>query len=395
MRLPLLKDPGEIASALLARARALGFSAAGLVDAAPLASHDRYRAWVAAGHAGDMEYMTEPASVAARADLAALLPEVASALVVALPYGRLPLPPAHTGRVAAYAQGEDYHLVMKTRLHRLGRELPALAGRPVAWRVCVDTAPVLERELAARAGLGFVGKNTALIAPGAGSAFLLGELLMDLPLAPVAAGADTSMRCGRCTECIDRCPTGALGERTLDARLCISYLTIEWTGIIPLALRPLIGTWVYGCDICQDVCPFNEGAGAAARDPELAPRARLTAIDLPRLIGIGTAQHRKLVRRTALRRAPREQLQRNACVAAGNVTDPAARPALVEALSAAVLGGHPLVRGHAAWALGRLSQAPGDPAARALTTAREKEDDPWIVRELMLASGQREDRNEH
>ena len=390
-------DPQMLAERIKREAATLGFNACGIAGTRLDEDEAHLLRWLDDGFHGEMDYMRRHGVKRSRPQ--ELVAGTISVVSVRMDYlsadaadMQATLDDPGIAYVSRYALGRDYHKLMRSRLQQLADRIEALAG-PFGYRAFVDSAPVLEKALARNAGLGWIGKNANLIDPKHGSWFFLGELYTDLPLPADAPGQD---HCGTCSRCIEACPTGAIvAPYQLDARLCISYLTIEWTGIIPLALRPLIGTWVYGCDICQDVCPFNEGAGAAARDPELAPRARLTAIDLPRLIGIGTAQHRKLVRRTALRRAPREQLQRNACVAAGNVTDPAARPALVEALSAAVLGGHPLVRGHAAWALGRLSQAPGDPAARALTTAQEKEDDPWIVRELMLASGQREDRNEH
>ncbi len=371
----------DLNAAVLAEARAQGFTLARIAGPQAPASFPRLQAWLAAGHAGEMDWMTADDYVAARGDLSRVLEGVRSVVVVALAYGRAPA--AGQARIASYALGEDYHLVMKQRLMRLGRALERIAGRPVSWRACVDTAPVLERDLAVRAGMGFVGKNTCVIAPGVGSYFVLGELFTDLPL--VADDAGDGGHCGRCTTCIDRCPTAALTEHTLDSRRCISYLTIELTGPIPRELRPLVGTWVYGCDICQDVCPYNETAAAATRDGALAPRTQLAALELPRLITIGSAQHRKLVRRTALRRAHREQLVRNACVAAGNVTDPAAKPALVTALLTALDSTSPLVRGHAAWALGRLG---GPRASAGLAARREKETDPWTVEELVLACPQ-------
>jgi epoxyqueuosine reductase len=252
------------------------------------------------------------------------------------------------GRIARYARGEDYHLVVKQKLGVLAGRL-AQAG--VGSRAAVDTAPLLERDLAERAGLGFVGKNTMVIVPGLGSYVVLGELLLDAEAAPTEG--DTRKRCGSCRACLDRCPTGAfVDEHVLDARRCISYLTIEHTGEIPVELRPLMGAMVFGCDICQEVCPFNTAVSAGHAEP---PAPELTAgREVPELIAllqIGTAQHRKLVRRTALRRVHRAQLQRNAAIALGNLGDAAAVPALTEAAA----NGHPLVRPHAAWALARIA----------------------------------------
>ncbi len=211
---------------------------------------------------------------------------------------------------------------------------------------------MLEREWAERGGLGFVAKNTMLIAPGAGSYVVLGELLVDADLAPTAPDTPAKPRCGSCRSCLDACPTGAFSDAyLLDARRCISYLTIEHHGSIPLELRPLIGTWVFGCDVCQEVCPFNAGAGEP-HDPLLTPRSVEHALpDLIALASKGTNQLRQFVKRTALRRIPREVLLRNVAVALGNTGDKAAIPALEK------LAQDPseLVREHAQWALARLS----------------------------------------
>ena len=337
--------------------RELGFARAAVVPIEPPRRHALYRSWLASGHAGTMAYLAAPEHVAQRGDLRALLATARSLIVVALAYDRAdPIPPDALlrGKIARYARGEDYHLVMRDRLVALADRIAAALGQPVASRPCVDSAPVLEREWAERAGVGFVAKNTMLIAPGLGSYVVLGELLVDAELAPTAPTAPPRPRCGACRSCLDACPTGAFVDAyVLDARRCISYLTIEHRGAIPRELRPAIGTWVFGCDVCQEVCPFNAGsaAGEGAVDPGLRPRSLDHALpDLVALAARGANQLRRLVKRTALRRVPRDALLRNVAVALGNTGDPRAIPALVGLLghSAAV------VRGHAVWALGEL-----------------------------------------
>jgi epoxyqueuosine reductase len=362
--------------------RELGFARAAVVPIEPPRRHALYRSWLASGHAGTMAYLAAPEHIAQRGDLRTLLATARSLLVVALAYERAdPIPPDALlrGKIARYARGEDYHLVMRDRLVVLADRIAAALGRPVASRPCVDSAPVLEREWAERAGIGFVAKNTMLIAPGLGSYVVLGELLVDAELAPTAPQEPPRPRCGACRSCLDACPTGAFVDAyVLDARRCISYLTIEHRGAIPRELRPAIGTWVFGCDVCQEVCPFNAGSGAGsgagAVDPGLRPRSLDHALpDLVALAAKGANQLRRLVKRTALRRVPRDALLRNVAVALGNTGDPRAIPALVGLL------GHSeaVVRGHAAWALGELG------AAEVLAAYEDR--DPAVADELTWA----------
>ena len=233
---------------------------------------------------------------------------------------------------------------------------------------------MLEREWAERGGLGFVAKNTMLIAPGLGSYVVLGELLVAAELPATAPDAPPKPRCGTCRACLDACPTNAFVDAyVLDARRCISYLTIEHHGAIPVELRAAIGTWIFGCDVCQEVCPFNAGAGEPA-DAELRPRSIDHAVpDLAKLARAGTNQLRQFVKRTALRRAPRHVLLRNVAVALGNTGDAAAIDPLVHLLG----DPSPLVRAHAAWALGQLG------ASDAL--AAHVDADPEVERELTSA----------
>ena len=367
-------------------ARGLGFARAAIVPIEPPRRHELYESWLAAGRAGEMAYLASPEHKAQRADLRALLDTAKALIVVALAYERRdPVPPDRLlrGRIARYARGEDYHLVLRDKLVALADRLVSALGRPVASRPCVDSAPIHEREWAERGGLGFVAKNTMLIAPGAGSYVLLGELLVDAALTPTAPETPPRPRCGSCRSCLDACPTGAFVDAyVLDARRCISYLTIEHRGPIPRELRAAIGTWVFGCDICQEVCPFNAGAGAdAPRDPLLAPRTLEHALpDLIELAGKGANQLRRFVRRTALRRIPRDQLLRNTAIALGNTRAPEAVPALVTLLEQ----GTPIVRGHAAWALGRIG---GVAATEALDARAKIETDPFVCEEIRVGRG--------
>ncbi|HEV8550069.1 MAG TPA: tRNA epoxyqueuosine(34) reductase QueG [Polyangiaceae bacterium] len=350
----------------------------------------RLRAWLASGYHGALSYLEGED----RADPRALLPEAKTIVAVALSYaeprdagadrGVVALRaeregPALCGSVARYARGEDYHLIMKRKLQALSERCAALLERPVVARVCVDTAPLLEHEVARRAGIGFSAKSTLTIAPGLGSYVLLGELLLDIelpPSEPLRAG------CGSCRACLDACPTGAFVDaHVLDARRCISYLTIENDGPIPRELRAPIGTRVFGCDVCQEVCPFNATGAPRSRVTELTPRRQLDVVDLVALLELGAAGYRKLVRRTALRRVNRDTLARNAAVALGNTADRRAVAPLSRALEA-----HPsaLVRAHAAWALGELGFAEG-PSLQALAHARDADGDGNVREEAASA----------
>ena len=355
-------DPELLESRILRAAQDLGFVRAGI--ARPERSEqaaERLASWLGAGHHGEMQYM---AGALDRASPAALFEGVASVLVVALPYGD-PAPvrvrqsavgPALeaplTGRIARYARGEDYHRVLKSKLERLGLVIDELVGRPVARRACVDSAPLLERDFAVRAGLGFAAKSTLTILPGVGSFVLLGELLLELSLTPTPPL--TTGGCGSCTACLTACPTGAfVGPHVLDARRCISYLTIELKGAVPRELRSLIGGHVFGCDICQDVCPWNHSRHTPPRDVELGQRPELAAPELESLLFLTSSGYRRLVRGTALARVSRARLARNAAIALGNSRSAAAEAPLARALTT---HSSELVRSHAAWALAALTR---------------------------------------
>jgi epoxyqueuosine reductase len=370
-------NPATLSTAeVKAEALRLGFSHVGIATADRFAEAERFLLdWIRQGRHGEMGWIAEErAQRACRPD--ELLPGARSLIAVAAPYGRgaEPGPPSQHGRVARYARGVDYHELMKGRLRVLAEALRQQGGGEGRYRIFVDDGPLLDREVALRAGLGFIGKNTCLIAPGAGSYLLLGTLLTDLPLVPDQA---PTRDCGSCRLCLDACPTGALdAPYQLDARRCISYLTIELRGPIPLDLRPAIGARVFGCDICQEVCPYNHGRGPLPW-PELEPRAAVgTDLDLVKLIGLDDEAFRQRFRGTSLRRTKRRGLLRNAAVALANAGNPDTVPALARALAEEP---EPLVRAHAAWALRRLG---GPEAEAALAAARQRELDPTVRTEL-------------
>jgi epoxyqueuosine reductase len=371
-------ERAHLGEAIRAAALRIGFARVGFCTVEPLKiDAGRLRGWLERGMNGEMAYLAGE-----RGDPAALLGAARSVIVVALPYARgddVPLRAGPEGRplsgyVARYARGTDYHMVIRQKLRTLADECATLAGRSVLARPCVDSAPLLERAAAQRAGLGFVAKSTMTIVPGLGSYFLLGELLLDVELEP---GRPVPAQCGRCTACLTACPTNAFVDaHTLDARRCISYLTIELRGAIPRELRAPIGRMVFGCDICQDVCPFNHSRHERPAAPELAARPELTEPDLIGLLELTATGYRKLVRRSALRRVSRERLQRNAAVALGNSGSRAALEPLLGALRS---NRSALVRLHCAWAIGRL----GVVSARGeLVAALERESDAEVRDEL-------------
>ena len=302
----------ETAELLKSWAIAAGFDRAGVASLEPGsgAAGDAYRRWLARGDQAGMQYLER--RVEARLDPAVLLPGARSAICVALQYWPLAGEPEPSGdlwpKVARYARGRDYHDLMLGRLELLAERVraafPGCASRPY-----VDTGPILERDLAARAGLGAVGKNTMLLHPEAGSWFLLGELLLSLDLAPDVPIADL---CGSCTRCLEACPTGALREPyRLDSNLCISYWTIEHRGDFPPGAEELLGEWVFGCDICQEVCPWNADP-AGGDHPDLAVPPARRALSLLDLAGLDRERYTELMRGSPLKRPKLEGLQRNA-----------------------------------------------------------------------------------
>lgn len=340
----------------------LGFTQVGVIPAAPSPRLDAYVRWIDAGMHGAMGYLARPDRQSRRRDLNVILPGVRSLIVVALDYGTNAVPESalrdpRRGRFSAYAWGADYHDLMATRLAQVADRLRADSGGDVACRVYVDTGAILERSHALQAGLGFIGKNTMLIHPRRGSFTFLGEILTtqafddyDRPFA--LGGESRESLCGTCTRCLRACPTAAFPRPyALDARRCISYLTIELKGAIPVELRPLMGNWVYGCDICQQVCPFTRFVQPSAERAFWPVDVDRAAPPLADLLALDDDGFRARFRDSAIWRIKRERLVRNACVAAGNSGLPEFAPPLYRLAAA---DGSALVREHAAWELTQL-----------------------------------------
>jgi epoxyqueuosine reductase len=325
-------------------ARDAGFALAGIATLRPAATGDAYRRWLERGDQAGMEWMSR--NVELRLDPRTLLAGARSALVVGLPYRPTEEPGGDLWpKVARYARGRDYHDLLRERLGCVAEAI-AVEFPGAATRICVDTAPLLERELAARAGLGAIGKNTLLIHPEAGSEILLGELLTSLDLVPDTPVADL---CGACSRCLDACPTGALAEPyRLDAERCLSYWTIEHRGELPEEIAPHLADHVFGCDDCQRACPWNAGDGPVAEDALGVPPMRAD-LDLVGLLELGIDGYRERFRGSAMKRAKREGLRRNAALALAGVDD--VRSA--DALRRAARDDSPVVRSAAAWAARR------------------------------------------
>jgi epoxyqueuosine reductase len=306
------------------RAAALGFTTTGIADLAPVPHAAELRRWLERGLAGTMRYMHRQAE--RRLEPARILAGATRAVVVTRDHYR-PDPPrrAGTGRIARYARGRDYHESLRAPLEQLAAYLRSLGGPDTVARWYVDHGPVPERELAQRAGLGWIGKNTMLIDPRRGSYLFLAAVLTNLDLAvdpPFEAD-----RCGSCRRCLDACPTGAFpAERVLDARRCISYLTIEHRGDIDPALRPAMGDWIFGCDVCQEVCPWNEKFAAETDDEVLGYDPSLAQADLEELVQLPQEEVDRRYGWTALERAGASGLRRNARIALENARHEAPCP---------------------------------------------------------------------
>jgi epoxyqueuosine reductase len=356
-----------------AKARALGFEKVGIARAGRAPRADFLRAWLEEGRHGTMDYMARAPE--RREDPERLLAGAKAVVCVAKNYQS---PGTHaadprTGRISRYAWGEDYHDVLGERLQDLRRFIESLGG---AAKVCVDTNAILEKPWAQAAGLGWQGKHSNLISRDLGSWLFVGEVLTDLDLEPDAAHARSY--CGSCTRCIDLCPTRAIvAPYVVDSRRCISYLTIEHRGPIPRELRPLMGNLIFGCDICQDVCPWNKFAKVSP-DPAFRAREGNLTPALVELLGLTREAWTARYKGSPVKRAKYPGFLRNVAVALGNSADPSAVPALAAALEHA----EPLVRGHAAWALGRLG------AIDVLRGRRASEPDADVRAEIDAALGE-------
>jgi epoxyqueuosine reductase len=379
-----------LVAALREEARILGFARLGVAAAAGRDPrvHDQFRAWLAAGLGGAVQgWLTTHEPL--RRDAERLLPGVRSVIMLATDHpaaSREPAPPGR-GRVASYAWGDDYHGLLRQRVNALAAWLEArLPG--CRTRGVVDSAPLSEREFGWLAGLGWFGKNTMLIHPLAGSHFFLTGLLTDASLpddAPI-----TVDHCGTCTACLDACPTGAfVAPRVLDAGRCISSLSIEERGPVPPDLRAGMGDWLFGCDECQRVCPWNRLAPGSGM-PSFQPREGMTSLDLIDLLSLDEAAFRDRFRGSPLLRAKRGGLLRSAAINLGNEAGsgaPARAARVVVALSGALTDPHPLIRGAAAWALGRWLAAGAAPAWTALTGRLPDENDEGVRGEITAALG--------
>ncbi|CAN5653613.1 tRNA epoxyqueuosine(34) reductase QueG [soil metagenome] len=334
----------ELKAELARRAQELGFSACRVARAAPPRYGAEFQQWLREGAAGEMQWLERGEQK--RLDPQQVLPGVRSIVVLAMNYWQGGDAPAPAARIARYAWGDDYHDVMLGRL----RELEAfLTTRGGIQKCYVDTGPLLERDFAAEAGVGWHGKSTMLVDPQLGTWFFLAEILTTLELVP---DESQPARCGTCTRCITACPTGAITEpHHVDARRCISYLTIELKGSIPEELRPLIGDRIYGCDTCLDVCPWNRFA-AASRETAFAARPATTALRLRDYLALDQVQFTALFRGSPIKRIKRRGLLRNVCVALGNVGTAEDLPALAQSAADA----EPLIAEHARWAMDRIEQ---------------------------------------
>ena len=373
---------------LMEAARGFGFDAAGAAPAVPYPRADFLDEWLRQKRHGSMEYLARTPE--RRKDPRQIVPNAKSVVCAAKRY-RPDLPPqdesADTdadlrGTVASYAWGDDYHDVMRKPLLQLQEWIHERAGPDVESRPYIDTGPILERPAASLAGLGWIGKNTLLLNRSLGSYFFLGEIITT---AEIETGAPTSDHCGSCVRCLEACPTDAFPEPyAMDASRCVSYLTIERRGPIPLELRDGVGGMVFGCDICQEVCPWNRPSNREAPDDadEYAPRDNILPHwpnpKLDDLMLLDDEGFRERFRGSPVKRTKRRGLLRNAAVALGNARDPRAVPALTVGLNDA----EPLVRSHSAWALGKIG---GEAAVNALKERAALETDAEVQSEIELA----------
>jgi epoxyqueuosine reductase len=369
---------GTLTQRIKAQGLALGFDLVGISPVQAPARGGSFAEWLRRGYHGEMAYMARTAGK--RLHPGEFLPWARSVVSAGLnyntPYTREREKEGIRGWISRYAWGDDYHDVMQAKLVGLLDFVRQEAGAGVEGRIFVDAGPVIDREVGARAGIGWFGKNTTLLSMKVGSFFFLGELFLNLELEHDRPIRD---RCGQCRLCLDACPTNAfVGPYVLDARRCISYLTIELKGFIPREFRPLMGTHIFGCDICQDVCPYNVKV-KPTREQGFQPRAGWHAPELIPLLSLTETEFKARFTGSAILRAKRRGFLRNVCVALGNLKRPEAVPALTRALHE---DPEPLVRAHAAWALGQIR---GREAGAALRDARTREIDLAVLSEIETA----------
>ena len=370
--------PSSLTGLLREKANELGFDLVGAIPVSRSTTIDIYNAWLKKGYAGSMAYLERHAEL--KEDPRQLLPETMSLFALGFNYKTVDPPEKaqnpDIGCISRYAWGDDYHEIIRTKLRVLENYICQELNAGNLSRSFVDSGPVLEREIAQRAGLGWIGKHSNLINMEKGSWFFLAELLVDVPLETNLPF--TRVDCGTCTICIDACPTEAIiADRTLDARLCISYLTIELKGAIPVELRPKMSNMIFGCDICQEVCPWNQNASKSS-ESGLRPRPENVAPELIELMKLDQSAFKKRFRKSPIKRTKRRGLLRNVAVALGNWAHESAIPAL----SLGLQDSEPLVRSHAAWALGRISASQ---AKINLKAAKTTEKDPSVLEEIEAA----------
>jgi len=386
-------DSDYLKMLIRAKAEASGFTLCRVTRPTVASIHgEALQSWVESDMQGDMSWMAEDIRLQRRKQPESMLNGVRSVITLAMPY----TPPDYSlevackargsGVITAYAHGDDYHDVMKKCLRILAAELDVLLGKH-DQRVFVDTAPVLEHALAESAGLGWQGKHSLTIHRDLGSWFLLGEIFTTAEIEP---DEPASNHCGSCSACMDICPTGAIiAPYVVDARLCISYLTIEFDGFIPRHLRPFMGNRIYGCDDCQLVCPWNAHATRPSTSTEalqvdsridpLRPRGENNLPDLASLLHLDEGEFRQRFRKSPVRRTRRRGLLRNVCIAMGNSGDTVFVDDLIQVLD----DGEALIRGHAAWALGQLHNGQNtDVIAGALNACMDKENDDNVLEEI-------------
>jgi len=333
--------------AIKEKTRQLGFILAGVTSSEPPQHYNIFENWLNQNKHGSMQYLAEERSRIRRADPKQILPECKSILVLALPYANLEIKNQEAEfQIAAYALGDDYHDIIPNRLKQIVEFIEEQVGHPIPNRYYTDTGPILERELAQRAGLGWIGKNSMLINPQAGSTFFIAEILLGIELEPDEPFPTD--HCGTCTRCLTACPTQCIHpDRTVNARRCISYLTIELKDEIPEDLRPQMENWIFGCDICQQVCPWNRFS--LSSDPAFEPK-----IPLPVSISdlaLSSVEFKQRFKKSPIKRTKRRGYLRNLSVAVGNTGDKNNIPILEQAAQ----DDEPLVRSHAQWAIKKIN----------------------------------------
>ncbi|MBG56069.1 MAG: tRNA epoxyqueuosine(34) reductase QueG [Deltaproteobacteria bacterium] len=374
-------SPATLTNLLHKKASALGFDLFGVVPVSRSKTIDIYKDWLQKGYAGTMEYLEQHAEL--KENPRNLLPETLSLIALGCNYNNYnqfqETQDASKARFSRYAWGDDYHEIIHSKLKVLKYYLCNELNAANLTRSFVDSGPVLERELAQRAGIGWFGKHSNLINMEKGSWFFLAEMLVDVELK--ADLPFTRVDCGTCTKCIEACPTGAIiADRTVDARLCISYLTIEHKDSIPHELRPKMGNHIFGCDICQEVCPWNKDAPISV-EPGFKPRAENISANLTELMSLDQAAFSNRFRKSPVKRAKRSGFLRNVAVALGNWAHKDSIPALVIGIN----DSEPLVRIHSAWALGRINNKL---ARKKLKSAMLIEKNPNVLREIVIALGE-------